>query len=206
MRTLMFLVPEPLSENTSLLLMVKSGQEKRDCYSQNITALAHTLRGICFVWELWFPFPSPAILWHSWKMTEETIAPQKLFSQAQSQIRASKSVQNYKWWRGGYSSHHWFALTGVLCRRWRWKGLLLSVMESWNHVTEALPHPWPRRQLCFLCWKTFLEEAPHMLGGGWKSVPSSRPNDGQILSTMFLVVPWLGVPPTLAVLFMGVSS
>lgn len=47
------------------------------------------------------PFPLPAILWCSWKMTEETIAPQKLFSQAQCQMRTGKSGQNYKGWREG---------------------------------------------------------------------------------------------------------
>lgn len=57
-RILRVLVAEPLSENTSLLLMGKNGQEKQDHYSQNIAALAHSQRGICFVWELWFPFPS----------------------------------------------------------------------------------------------------------------------------------------------------
>lgn len=101
-------------------------KEKLDYYAQSTTAFA--LSGICLCGSHEFLSPPP-ILCYCLRVTEETIAPQKLSSQVKCQMRTGKAGTNLKV-MDGETSHSTDLLWWRGCPLGRWKG---SINVQWSH-------------------------------------------------------------------------
>lgn len=114
-------------QKMSHLLMVKNGQERKTRLLCPEYHCFCTLRHL-LVWEPWVPLPSP-ILCYCLRVTEETIAPQKLSSQVKCQMRTGKAGTNLKV-MDGETSHSTDLLWWRGCPLGRWKG---SINVQWSH-------------------------------------------------------------------------
>ena len=181
-------------------------KEKPDYYAQSTTAFA--LSGLCLCGSHEFLSPPP-ILCYCLKVTQETIAPQKLFSQVKCQMRTGKSGTNLKvmhgetpyttdllWWRGcplgrwKVSINVWWSHepgnSGIVT-----SGLFIMCFKVCRRATQKLFFKYSQwKQLCFPYFVSTLH-----LGSGWKSrpfPPFSRLRDP---FSLFLVVELLGFFP-----------